>query len=339
MSPTITLGKGKEKAIIVCRAASSKGADMHRVSTKGGIVHIKMFNPSTCEELNQEYLIPKSGVLEVEIPYGYHYQVYSTLEGYGASFRLTFTACTPKRYAHLWNFEIGTYAFGTVVLSTEDDSAQRLIPQISTDGTFGSFSAWDAGNGDSYDYNGITEIGEEHNYDKSQLQGIVVSAADCSVLIMADAKSLQTKYWSKQNYGRSVPGLEEYYETYNHNYEEAQAAASLDFDGNLNTDKVLSALIDCPAALFACQSGSYQAQRYLPGAGELKALYDNKEAYNNIQADLGSVPALDSNWYWSSCAYSVKRCWYVSFGNGDVNFSAKYREYDVLAASAFTYNY
>lgn len=332
--------KTYEHVKVVCRAASGTEDQMQRVSTEGGKVHVKRFFPSTCEEVEEEFTIPANGVVELDIPYGWHYQIHSTLTGYGASFRLTFTACTPLRWAHLWNLEIGTYLFGTATLVAEDSEGtgyRRLIPGISTDGTFHTFAGWDVDNGNSDDYDGaVIEADSESDDDDPQARGIAVISADVSVLIESGAKADETKYWSKQNFGRSVPGLKEYYTI--GNYKEAKAAVSVDYDGNLNTDKILDVLQDCPAALFACQSPDYQAQRYLPSVGELSLLYTNKAAYNAIQAYY-DVPALDTNWYWSSCANSTDYCWGVGMGNGDVGNDGKdYANY-VLAASAFKYNY
>lgn len=331
-----------EHVYVVCRAAEGEESDMHRVSAAGGKVHIKMFNPATYDEKEVAYTIPSNGVVEADIPFGMRYEVYSTLSGYGASFRLTFPASTNKRYVHLWNLPIGVYKFGYGAIANEDGNKFRCVPIISSDGSFDDFgpkAEWDKGNNDYYDYDGSDE--SDGDIDDSSFGGVLLSTAESSLLLYNQYKSDTDLYWSKQAYGRSVPGLEEFYITKKGDYDKAVAAAKKDFSGNLNTDKILSFLNDAPAADFACKSAFYIHQRYLPSVGELFAIYSNKANINSFISAIGAsdFPQLDNNNYWSSSACSSYHSWYVSMLNGTVDNDNRRSDLSVLAVSAFTYIY
>ena len=341
------LPNNTEHIYVVCRACSGTYGSMSRVSTQGGVVHFKLWNPATCEEKEESYAIPANGVVEAYIPFGTVYQVWSTKSGYGASFRPVFTASNANggtKYVHLWNLPTGVYKMGYAALYDSEDNGCRVAPLLSTDGSQDwldddSAITWDAGNGDIYDHEG-TSAEDSGGYNNAACLGIVVSTANVSVLVQPSAKADSALAWSFQGYGRTIPGLEEYYETHGHNYEDAQYFATYDYDGNLNTFKILDFLVEAPAVEFASQNKSYTISNwYLPSAGELKTLYNNKSAYNAIQSDYSDVPALDNNWYWSSCASSPYLSWGVSMTFGSVRNRGRGDSGFVLAVSAFLFKY
>ena len=339
------LPNNTEHIYVVCRACSGTYGSMSRVSTQGGTVHFKLWNPATCEEKEESYAIPSNGVVEAYIPFGTVYQVWSTKSGYGASFRPVFTASNANggtKYVHLWNLPTGVFKMAGAAFCADDGNSYRVSPLISTDGSqdwWEGDEEWDSGNGDAYDYE-VSGLSDDYLEDAFDL-GIVVSTANVSVLVQPSAKADSTLAWSFQGYGRTIPGLEEYFESHGHNYEDAQYFATYDYDGNLNTFKILDFLVEAPAVEFASQNKSYTFSNwYLPSAGELKTLYNNKSAYNAIQSDYSDVPALDSNWYWSSCAYSPYYSWGVTMYDGGVDRNDRYlNDYDVLAVSAFLFKY
>ena len=298
-------------------------------SVEGGKVYVEAFNPATCENLPvQEFDIPASGIVEFDIPFGIHYAVYSKKSGLGASFRPVFTASLENRTVYLWNLTLGTLLFGYSVVYDEDDN-YRLFPIISTDGAADpfDFNEWDK------------QEGEET--DEAMWNGIVVSGADVTVLLLASAKSEETLAWSKMNQGRNVPGLEEYYETHNHDHEEAVAAAKLDFSGSLNTEKIMLACAEAPAAYFAAATAEYYAQRYLPSVGELDAIYQNKAAINAINEDASLIADIDTDYYWSSCPYDRYYAFTENMDDGNVDSNRKINDNGnyALGVSAFLYLY
>lgn len=143
------------------------------------------------------------------------------------------------------------------------------------------------------------------------------------------------------NYGRNIPCLEEYYETNNHDYDAAVAAAKQDYSGSLNTEKIICAVAEAPAAYFAVASTDSYYQRYLPSVGELDAIYQNKAAINAINADAHVITDIDNDYYWSSCASDRINAFNEDMSSGYVGGDNKY--YDgstyALGVSAFLFYY
>ena len=338
----------KEHVVCICRSVQGSVSQMTNLSRSGITLHVKIFDKNSLEEWEETYSVPNTGHIEFDVPYGCIYEVWTTKASMGASFRVSYTACQPYvRKIRLWNLSVGVFKFGFKNMYCEsDDGWYCNFPAITTDGSY-NIEDIDVDFPSEYDYEmfeGCPATMDPNDYDiyadEMYEYGILISKADCSFLINnALNKAPETKYWSKQAYNKSVPGLHEFY-SIAEDYTCAQNMAKADYDGSLNTDKITDALIDCPAAMFACQSPDYVFQTYLPAAGELKLLYDNKSAYNNIQADYTDVPAIDTNWYWSSSAYSPYYSWIVNMHNGNVsNFTRYFNDCCVLAFSAFLYNY
>ena len=309
-------------------------------SVTGGKVIVKAFNPATAENLPvQEYAIPapaageKASIVELDIQHGLHYQIHSEVDGLGASFRLVFTSSLENRTVYLWNCSLGVYNFGfNALLSNDDDSFQRMVPVIHPDGSadLSEFMDWDTDD-------------SVYSDDGGYFSGVLLSTVESSFLLQRNYKSAENLAWSKMNYGRNVPGLEEFYETAEHDNSAAQELAKADFDGALNSDKILTALSEAPAALFAAQAYDYLAQRYLPAAGGLYLIWQNKAAINAIIAvvDDSSLPQIDNSfgYCWSSSTWSPLDSWRVTMDDGNVSNGNKRNMYGVLGVSAFHFNY
>ena len=328
-----------EHVYFVCRAHNMvDDSGTGRISTEGGKLFVKTFNPATCECGEKKYTIPSNGVVEVDIPYGVTYQAHTELSGYGASCRVINRACNDKRYVHLWNLPLGVYsiAYNFIYGNYGDNGAYRCMPLLSESDDFSGSSEWDIGNGDIYDYEG-KEAEDDYAEDMDFCAILVSTAKSSFALYNGNIKADTTLKWSEQNYGRSVPGLPEYYTINNNDWDKAIAAAEKDLDGALNTEKILDAMYDAPAAQFAAKAPYYVVQNYLPSAGELKLIYNNKSAINSLASTLGYSWTIDNDWYWSSCVYDVSYSFYCLMDNGDIN-GYGYKNYDfyVLRVSAFT---
>lgn len=297
----------------------------------GGKVIVEAWNPATGENRpRQEIIIPASGsgterIVEFDIEHGLHYQVHSEVDGLGASFRLTFTSSLENRIVYLWNCSLGVWKCQNSWLYSDELNDGNggyvgVFPCIAPSGVDCDLE-W-------------AKIGDEYNDDGSALC-VLFSSAESSFLLAPNDKSDTTLMWSKINYGRNVPGLEEYYETSERDFDTAQELAKTDFSGSLNTDKILSALNDAPAAYFAAASGDYNFYRYLPGAGELYLIYQNKAAINDIINEIDDVAMIDSSWCWSSSAYDRLTVWHVSMDDGDVYYNFKGSLSNVFGVSAF----
>ena len=333
-----------ETVRVVIRGISGYDDTIQRVSMAGGTLEVELFCPATAECKIEYYDIPSDGVVELKIPFGWHYSVCSKKPGIGASFRVSYVACqTYVRWIHLWNLTLGVYKFGCTSLWSDTVELGRVAPILMSTGDLdpSDFDNWDVGNGTDDDWeerNGMNDVEDEYVEETSSI-GIVVSTADASFLVCEGAKSSETLVWSKQAFNRTIPGLEEMYVSNSNDDDLAQSAAKADYNGNLNTSKIVAFLSDCPAVKFASDNENYQAQRYLPSAGELYVLYQNKAAFNAIQADYTDIDAIDTSYYWSSSACSPVVSWGVGMANGRVGNGDRYISRYVLAFSAFTYNY
>lgn len=303
-------------------------------SVTGGKVVVEAWNPATAENVStEEFTIPapatgsNASVVEFDIKHGLHYQVHSEKTGLGASFRLVFTSSLENRTVYLWNCSTGVFKCqNSWLYSDELDGYLGVFPCIAPTGEELTLD-WAAENGE--------------NNDDGSAVGVLVSTASSSFLLMPNDKSEDALMWSAMNYGRNVPALEEYYETANHDIEAARALAKADFAGALNTDKILDALSDAPAAKFAVSNAEYNTLRYLPSAGELFLIYENKTAINAIVTELdGEGPAaIDNNYYWSSSAYDRLGAWGVGMRSGDVPNRDEDSTDLVVGLSAFHFYY
>ena len=307
-------------------------------SVTGGKVIVKAFNPATAENLPvQEYAIPapaageKASIVELDIQHGLHYQIHSEVEGLGASFRLVFTSSLESREVFLWNCSLGVWAAYNVWMYNDDlydgnGGYTRVIPVFGPNSTDPD-TAWD-------DY-------DDSYVDDSSPVCVLLSTANASFLLAPNYKSSEKLAWSKMNYGRNIPGLEEFYETAGQDYTAAQELAKADFDGALNSDKILDALNEAPAAQFATESDDFNFVKDLPAAGELFLIFQNKAAINTIITDIGNnnLPQIDNDYYWSSSASSRLRAWRLYMDNGNMNGGNERGQNSVLALSAFHFYY
>lgn len=334
---------GSEDVTCVVRGCE----DNSRVSTSGGTVYVDRYNPATGETAQDTYSIPSSGIVTFNVPKGWHYSVYSKVSGLGASFRMTYSASEDTRFVPLWNCSIGVFHFSYAAICGDDGGSYRCTPVIYDDKQAqdnGDYQEWDVGDGVSADYGyyNSENVGGDDHYEDGEPMGILVSIADCSFLIAPNYKASETMYWSKQNYGKNVPGLEQFYITNGYDWSAAINAGRSDYNGALNTDKIVSALIDAPAADWAVKATQYYRNAYLPSTGELYQMYLNKASINtclNAEGNSQSYPQLDISWYWSSSAYNPDDSLGVSMYSGHVDYRNKYGSNDVLAVSVFTFYY
>ena len=295
----------------------------------GGKVIVKTFDPVTKETAAQEFEIPASGLVVFPVRHGLVYQVHSEVEGLAASTRLVFTSSTEARTIYLWNTSIGVFKAGHNFALR--DGNYRGFVYLAKDGSE------DAG-ANTWDIHEDEEDASEQTWD-----GILVATAKFSGIVVPGSLSKDQSddplrlEWIKRAFGKGVAGLPFI------NGDGWQDNAKEDFDGPLNTAKILAAYPGAPAAAFCDEvSGSqeyYYTDGYLGAAGEMFALYENREAYAAIQADYDDCPELGTLYYWSS---SVIDRWYacdVNFDAGSVDSYDMFSTLYVLALSAFHLNY
>lgn len=169
------------------------------------------------------------------------------------------------------------------------------------------------------------------------VNGIAVCTENTSFCIM-HRRTENYIPWGR--YGEVVPTLPK---LYSEDWNEAQAMARADYNGNLNTHKILKVHRATPAATWAdgysLNPNYVHRQYFLPSAGQLYLMYQNKgviDAMIDVLNEAGyEFDKLDYDYYWSSSQYDEFCAWVVDMGSGYAgNLNKSYNDY-VRAVSAF----
>jgi hypothetical protein len=293
-------------------------------------------------------------ILEFDIPWGFKYAVTSFVDGMGASFQKVYDACLENREIVLWNFPVGVFYLGhtDVWINVEDDGYGRAYPFITKeyldwDERFDSIALWDL--------NSDTENLEDNWY-----VGVLISTAETSFAIGDNSLSDDTMRWcDNSDYGKLFPLM-----TYDkisgevEDYESARTRAMNDFDGAVNTAKLIASSPSHIAAKWCLETESYSDEtRYLPSAGQLYLMWQNRTAINDVMQSLNdnegiNIPLLPyqnakNQWvnpnghyeyWWSSSVYNEPCSWVVHY-YGYVLYYYSYDNYYVRAVSAFHFEY
>lgn len=329
------------------------------VSGAGATVWLDVFHTKgyPCVSFpRQELTADADGVVEFDVPHGFKYAVSSHIDGLGASFQIIGSAANTRRKIELWNMPIGVMAFGysDICLDTDEESIYREVPfvtnSISDDSSdYQQDAEWDID----------TDKGEySDGYD---LIGVLVSTADTTFAITPNSMSEEKMTWCKvRDYGTLVANINPINnKDTGETWEECQNRARTDYDGNMNTAKILDFCQEPTAALF-CGTSDYMftEQRFLPSAGQLAIMQLNNKPINAImtalnnargdtaykllpyQNDKGQWQNPNGHWeyWWSSTIYDEYCSWVVD-DDGFVYGNFRYNTNDVRAVSAFHFEY
>ena len=303
-----------------------------RVSVAGAKVYIDIFCNSGVPNFavpRKEVEVDENGEVSFEVYKGFQYSVFSKLTGLSASFQFSFEACQDERVIELWNFPIGVFMFGRVGYYNEDTDGYRYVPFVTNtyDSDHSSEAEWDMQEG---------EVADEEYYNS-----ILVATAETAFVIDQDTKAENTMPWvGNRYYGKLIPAMPAYNDKTCEDMEAAQTAARADYDGNLNTAKILAFCRDAKAAEYCANvMAAFNRQLFLPAAGQLYLMYLNKAAINALMEDANddgcSFDLIDNNWYWSSTQYDEWCAWNVTLNNGNTDHDHRYYDYYVRAVSAF----
>lgn len=340
----------REHVTVKVRGYDGTGA----VSGAGATVWLDVFHTKgyPCVSLpRQELTADENGVVEFDVPHGFKYAVFSQIAGLGASFQIIGIAANTRRKIELWNMPIGVMAFGysDICLETDDDSIYREVPfvtnSVSDDSSlFQQDAEWDI-NTDKGEYS-----------DGYDLLGVLVSTADTTFAITPNSMSEEQMPWCKsRDFGTLVANINPINnKDTGETWEECQNRARNDYDGNMNTAKILDFCHEPTAALFCGASDYlYTEQRFLPSAGQLGIMQlNNKQinavmtALNNARGDTaykllpytndkGQWQNPNGHWeyWWSSTIYDEYCSWVVNY-NGNIN-NNRNNTNDVRAVSEF----
>ena len=167
------------------------------------------------------------------------------------------------------------------------------------------------------DSNGkLTAVGSWNTSNNSKAVGVAVVSDKCSFII-DKTNSNDSIQWG--GYGTDVPGLS----NITNNTE-----AKLDYDGNSNTDKIISALgssEDIAAGWCRSKSiniGGENRKGYLPALGEWQTAYNNKSQVDSALSKIGGTAML-TGYHWASTEYSSNDAWTLSWDSGYIYAGGK----------------
>ena len=175
------------------------------------------------------------------------------------------------------------------------------------------------------DYTNCT-VGAILYSDKSCNANVVASKTPIGVVFdttnhLAIAMDTTQTRWSFDDF--DVPTLSNY---------SSSSAVTADWQGKNNTRLVLEYCKtngkSCPAFEYVNSyktEGTLAGDWYLPAAGELNAIYQNKGVLNTALGKIGGEK-LSTSYHWSSSEHSSNRAWYQIFDDGTID--TYYYNYD-----------
>ncbi len=309
-----------------------------RVSTTNAKVYVDIFSVGgipTVALPRQELAVDENGEVTFEVYKGYKFAVFSKLDGMGASFQFTYTAGQDERTIDLWNFPVGVFMVGYSGIYIEETELYRCVPYIAEN----YISDWD----EMMEY-AAWDIQDGENCEDCGYYGVLVSSAESSFVLSQRGRSENTMKWSERaDYGYFVPTMP-IIDSWVNDYDEMVALARADYNGNLNTAKIIAGCNFPLAAEFSVNINEWAyGQHFLPSAGQLYLVYLNKAAINALMTaandDGYEYVLIDTQWYWSSTQANEFCARYVYMGNGSTGNSNKNDNNYVLAVSAFHFIY
>jgi len=308
-----------------------------RVSAAGAKVYVDIFSIGSVPTValpRQELTANEEGIVTFEVFKGYRYAVFSKIEGLGASFQYVYLAGQDTRTIELYNMPIGVFMLGYVAYYNEDTEKCRCLPFVSEEYIEDTYDT-DYSNWDIQDNESIDDCG---------YMAILVSTADTSFAIAQGTRAEDSMIWAgRSDYGHLIPTMQ-VIDPWVEDYEAMVELARADYDGNLNTAKILTSCNTPIAAKWAADVEMWDyGQYFLPSAGQLYLIYLNKTAINALISaanDAGwELEAIDSLYYWSSTQANEFCAWNVLMYNGYAGNSNKYNNDYVRAVSAFHFIY
>lgn len=324
----------------------------HPTSAAGAVVYVDTFCVGGIPTLSfprQEYEVDENCEVEFDVPIGCKFAVYSKLMGFGASPQHVYEATYEPREVILQHFPVGIWwvqALWAIRADDEDYGELRLL-------TFSNYvTDWES---DEFQ----SKLAPGESFDDSAGSGIIVSTPEtCFMLSESGSLSEEQMAWCKpkdyKNEFITLPGV--YCDEANgEEYTDAQNKARADMDGNLNTAKILAHAADAPAAEWCANQDPWN-QTYLPSAGQLSLMQENRTAINALmtaanadgcsykllpyQNSKGSWQNPNGHWeYWWSSTRSTLGCSWVVYCYGLVYGRNSSDAYDVRAVSAFHFEY
>lgn len=327
-------------------------------SAEGAIVFVDTFAIGGIPTLSyprKEYIAGADGTVEFDVPIGCKFAVFSKLDGFGASAQLVYEATHEPREVWLQQFPVGVWSVFAACVARDDDEDYYetrffTFSHVVTDWESEEVSA---------------KLNDGEYCDDGAFMGIIVSTEETSFEMVDGGLSEGGMAWCENKDFRNefitLPG--KWYDYDNgEEFSAAQNRAMTDYDGNLNTSKILGHAPDAPAARWCANLDPWR-QVFLPSAGQLAIMQLNNVAINALMSEANEewgaeyklLPYKNSSnkWqypnktesgngryeYWWSSTRSTFGCSWVVGYHGYIRNYDTYRTNDVRAVSAFHFEY
>ncbi len=339
------------------------------VSTAGATVDVEVFSTQgfpVCRPVKMTLETDASCEVSFDVPLGFTFSVVAKCPGMGASFQLVRDAVREKRTMNLWCFPVGIFWYGQTGFIGQDCN-NMSVPFISDrysdkDYIYRFVQRWQ----EDYASELGTLSGKEYEINESEWRGILVSTADTAFVIMPDKLSGERMVWADTcGFGLEVPfcgNCDPYDMTEEEGEDLMDKAMELslkDFDGAANTAKILKYCVSPTAARAAVSmtADRYDQHNFLPSAGQLYLMWQNRMAINAIMTaanadgrDFRLFPYQDGNgnWimpnddiyeYWWSSTMAGPNCAWVTGYSGFHSYRIGNPRHTVRAVSVFHFEY
>ena len=258
-----------------------------RTSVSGAKVYVDVFCNSGMPSFaapRQELEVDENGEVSFEVYRGFQYSVFSKLTGMAASFQLVFEADRESREIELWHLPVGVHYLGYASIFNSTRGGTRRVPfiidcyrsdlEMTLDDTpefaaqYRNLIYWDASESELQ----LEDVG-------CYMIGVAVATENTTFCLdhSYEESSDYSSWCEGIDVRKSIPGLPFYTDD-----PLAGDSPETDFDGNLNTAKILSALKKPTAAEYCISKSENGKQSFLPSAGQLRLININANTLNGM---------------------------------------------------------
>lgn len=143
------------------------------------------------------------------------------------------------------------------------------------------------------------------------LMGVAVVTADTRIVIIAKYSNNSQKKWDSNETGGLISGVT----TAND-----KVVAQSDYEGKSNSAAAIAALGGKAGAAYACSTITFlnRDTGYLPSAGQMKVIYDNKTEIDNLLTVMEGTN-LRTSYYWTSTQAYASNAWRMYMPSGNLS--------------------
>ena len=147
------------------------------------------------------------------------------------------------------------------------------------------------------------------------LMGVVVVTANTKIVIIAKYKNNSQKKWDYDGTGGLISGV---------TTTTSSSSARNDYKGKSNSAAAIAALGSKAGAAYACTTITFLNgdTGYLPSAGQMKVIYDNKTEIDKLLTVMEGTN-LRTSYYWTSTQAYASNAWRMYMSSGALSSISK----------------